>query len=296
MAANAIHLQHVVKGFGDRPVLRDLDLQVPEGSVTAFLGRNGSGKTTTIKLLLGLLDPEEGRVRVLGHDPVEENRALLRRIGYVSEDRALYEWMSAEEMIRFTSAFYDEWDPVLAAQLCDRLGIDRDQRIRKMSRGEKGKLSLLLGLAHRPRLLILDEPTAGLDAVVRRQFIEETIELVAQEGRTVFFSSHLIDEVERIADHVTILSEGRIVLNASMDEIKGRFRRIKAHFGRDVLQVRPPEGALNFRRFERHVLFLSESWNDEAARFLREQGADRIDVDSMCLDEVFVETTREETR
>lgn len=296
MASDAIVLEGVAKGFGGRPVLRDLDLAVPEGSVTAFLGLNGSGKTTTIKLLLGLLDAEEGQVHVLGKNPVEENRLLLGQIGYVSEDRALYDWMTAEEMIRFTSAFYASWDPLLADRLCDRLGIARDRIVRRMSRGERGKLSLLLGLAHRPRLLILDEPTAGLDAVVRRQFIEETIELVAEEGRTVFFSTHLIDEVERIADRVAILNGGRIVLDGPLDEVKERFRRVTAHFARDVHDVRPPEGAFAFRRFDHHVLFLSERWSADAEARLREQGAERVDVETMPLDEIFVETTREEIR
>jgi len=290
----AIEVSSLSKSYSGRSVLKELNLSVHEGSVYAFLGRNGAGKTTLIKILLGLLDFEGGQSLVLGLDPVNDGQRLLRQIGYVSEDHAHYEWMTAGELIRFTSAFYETWDTRLADHLSRRLDLRGDRTIRKMSRGEKAKLSLLLALAHRPRLLLLDEPTAGLDAVVRRQFLEETIDLIAEEGRTIFFSSHLIDEVERVADYVGILSRGSLVVETPLASLKDSFRSVKAVFSHETFSVRPPPGVFGFRRFERYVLFLVDAYDERIKRELTTQGADRIEVEPMSLEDIFVELTRGE--
>jgi len=291
---NVIELNNISLRYNGTPVLKNLSLKVAEGSIYAFLGRNGSGKTTTIKLLLGLLDHSEGTVKVLGLDPVTEGEELMQHVGCVSEDRAMYEWLTADETIRLTSAFYRNWDQALASELCHRLAIKTNRKIAKMSRGERGRLALLLALAHRPRLLILDEPTSGLDSVVRRLFLEETIELIAQEGRTVFFSTHQIEEVERIADHVGILSGGNLVLNTTLEQGKEHFKRVHAYFPAEVEEIQAPDGVFNFRRFDHEILFFTDDYSPAIAEGLEKQGAKKVDVEDMSLDDIFVEITREE--
>ena len=293
--SKAIELKDITQSYNGSPILKKLSMSVPEGSVYAFLGRNGAGKTTTIKLLLGLLERSGGSVKVLGMDPAIQGPELMQTIGYVSEDRTFYDWMTASEAIRFTSAFYKNWDADLAAELVDRLKIRVDRKIAKLSRGEKGKLALMLALAYRPKLLILDEPTSGLDSVVRRQFIEETVELIAHEGRTVFFSTHLIDEVERIADHVAIISQGHLVVDASQQELKDSFRRVRAYFDKSTIDsVMPPEGALNFKKTQGGILFHIAHFDDSLNDELIKNGAKKVEAEAMSLDDIFVELTREE--
>lgn len=292
--STAITVDSLDMRYNGEAVLKRLNLAVPEGSVYAFLGRNGSGKTTTIKILLGLLDQESGSVEILGLDPVRDVKILMQDIGYVSEDRALYEWMTAGEMMRFTSAFYRNWDSKLAAELAKRLKIRSEVKIAKMSRGQKGKLCLLLALAYQPRLLILDEPTAGLDSVVRRQFIEETIELISKEGRTVFFSTHLIDEVERVADRVGILTSGKLAMETSLRGMKETTRRITVFCQDDPAAVTLPEGALNCRTKDRVLSFITTAYSPEMTAGLEQQNTKKVQVDDMSLDDIFVELTREE--
>jgi ABC-2 type transport system ATP-binding protein len=289
-----ISLDNVSMNFGGTSVLKNLSLDVKEGSVYAFLGRNGTGKTTTIRILLGLLEQQAGLVSVLGMNPLTDGHKLMQEIGYVSEDSILYGWMTAEEIINMTAAFYERWDKDYERELVERLSIKRDRKVNKMSRGQKGRLALLLALAYRPKLLLLDEPTSGLDAVVRRQFIEESIDVISEEGRTIFFSTHLISEVERIADHVGVLSGGAMTIDTTAQDLKDRFRSIHAFFNHDVEEVQAPASVFNFRRFKREVLFFTENFDQKIVEDLKNQGAARVEVNTMSLDDIFVEATRME--
>ena len=291
---NVIEINSLDMRYNGNSVIKGLSLSVSEGSVYAFLGRNGAGKTTTIKALLGLLDPAGGTVRVLGSDPAHETKSIMQEIGYVSEDRALYEWMTAGEMIRFTAAFYHNWDHSLAGELAVRLKIKEEVKISKMSRGQKGKLCLLVALAHKPRLLLLDEPTAGLDSVVRRQFIEETIELISEEGRTVLFSTHLINEVERVADWVGILTGGSLALDTRLQDLKDNVRRVRVFRVPEGNEIKLPEGSLNCHRHDGDLSFISTIVSPGMTSDLKKQGAHKVEIEDMSLDDIFVELTREE--
>jgi ABC-2 type transport system ATP-binding protein len=218
--------------------LDDVSLNVPRGSVFGLVGENGAGKSTLIKHILGLWRAQSGEVRVFGLDPVSEPVSVLGRIGYLSEQPDLPEWMTVGEFLRYTQAFYPRWDPKYAEQLRQQFGLESDKRIRVLSKGQRAKLGLLAAQAHRPDLLLLDEPSSGLDPIVRKDILAAVIRTVADEGRTVFFSSHLLEEIERVADHVAMLHQGKLVLSAPLDEIKMQYRRILLHF--DAPQITAP--------------------------------------------------------
>lgn len=220
MNKTAIAVDGLSKRFGRRAAVDNLSFEVPDGCVCGFLGRNGAGKSTAIRLIMNLLDPTAGRITLLGLDHRRHHAALMQRVGYVSQSPVLYDWMKVSELVKFTATFYERWNHPRVAELLDRYGVDPEQKVRHLSRGTQAQVSLALALGGDPALLILDEPATGLDVVVRRDFLESVIELVQQEGRTVLFSSHLLHEVERVADHVVILDRGRLVREGRMDEIK----------------------------------------------------------------------------
>jgi ABC-2 type transport system ATP-binding protein len=197
---------------------------MPRGGVYGLVGANGAGKTTLIKHILGLLRAEQGSVRVFGLDPVKDPVGVLSRIGYLSEENDLPAWMSVDELIRYTRAFYPAWDDAYAEELRQAFALEPAAKIKDLSRGQKARLGLLTALAHRPELLVLDEPSSGLDPIVRRDILGAVIRTIAHEGRTVLFSSHLLEEVEQVADHVTMINEGKIVLSAPLEAIRESHR------------------------------------------------------------------------
>ena len=243
--ATVIEVSALTRRFDLKLALDSLDLSVPRGCVFGLVGANGAGKTTLIRHVLGLLKAQSGSVRVFGLDPVADPVGVLGRIGYLSENRDLPAWMRVDELMRYTQAFYPRWDAAYAGQLRRHFGLEPSARIRHLSRGEIAKAGLLVALAHRPELLLLDEPSSGLDPVVRRDILEAIIRTVAEEGRTVLFSSHLLDEVERVSDRLAMMVEGRFVLSGTLDEIKESHHQFTLRF--DTAPAQPPvlAGALS---------------------------------------------------
>ena len=205
-------------------------MSFPRGAVYGLVGANGAGKTTLIRHILGLLRAQSGSVRVFGVDPVADPVAVLSRIGYLSEENDLPGWMRVDELIRYTSAFYPKWEDAYAEELRRTFALDAAAKIKDLSKGQKARAGLLIALAHRPELLVLDEPSSGLDPIVRRDILGAVIRTIAHEGRTVLFSSHLLEEVEEVADHVTMIARGRIVLSAPLADIKESHRSLSEAF------------------------------------------------------------------
>jgi ABC-2 type transport system ATP-binding protein len=215
-----IDIVDLTRRFGERTALASVSLLLPRGAVYGLVGANGAGKTTLIKHLLGLLRPESGSVRVFGLDPVADPVGVLSRIGYLSEENDLPGWMRVDELIAYSRAFYPGWDHAYAKELRQAFGLDQSARIKTLSRGQRARAGLLVALAYRPDLLVLDEPSSGLDPIVRRDILGAILRTIADDGRTVLFSSHLLDEVEEVADHVTMIAAGRIVLSGPLEAIR----------------------------------------------------------------------------
>jgi len=213
--------------FRRTEAVHELTLQVPEGSVFALLGPNGAGKTTTIKLLMNLLRPTHGRARVLGCDTRALGVRERQRIGYVSENQKLPEWMTVAQLMAFCRPLYPAWDDGFARELQAALGLDADERIARMSRGTKVKAALLVSLAYRPDLIVLDEPFTGLDPAVRDELIRALLAACAERTATVFISSHDIDEVERLADWIGFIDSGRLLFAEPTASLLARFRLVE---------------------------------------------------------------------
>jgi len=237
----------LTKTYGATIAVRKLSLNVLEGQITGFLGRNGAGKSSTIKMLLGMTRPTSGTGTVLGQviDDPTSNQQMREHVAYVAEDKQMYGYMSVRDMIRFTRSFYDDWDPDLEREFLDRFELPLDRKVRALSKGTRTKLALLLALARRARLLILDEPAEGLDPVAIDELLQ-TLATAPANGTTVFFSSHQIADVERICDRVCIVDRGELMVDMALDDLRENHRRLLASFDAD-----PPSAALHPHAFGR---------------------------------------------
>jgi ABC-2 type transport system ATP-binding protein len=284
MTEIAVSIQGLTQGYGKHAVLDNISLEIPRGQTVALLGRNGAGKTTLIRTLLGLLAPRAGAVSVLGLDPSTDAVEVRRRIGYLAEDQAMYGWITADEVARFLAPFYPTWDAALANDLFDRFGVPRRVRVKHFSKGQNVRLGLALALAHRPELVILDDPAIGLDPITRKQFNRDIIEWLQAEGRTVFYSSHLLYEVEAVADAVAILDRGRIVRCGPTEELQRDVRRVDVPL-EGLMDCPQPAHLLDLRRGGA----VASITVDRAADWLTELNHRGIQhtTESLSLDEIF---------
>jgi len=278
----------LTRRFGRKTALDNVDLTVPRGKVFGLVGENGAGKTTLIKHLLGLLKAQTGTVRVFGIDPTKAPEKVLARIGYLSENRDLPNWMRVRELMFYTQAFYPKWDEAYAEELLKTFGLDPTARIKTLSRGQRAQAGLLAALAHRPDLLLLDEPSSGLDPVVRRDILTAIIRTVAEEGRTILFSSHLLDEVERVADNVAMIHNGRIVMSAPLDEIKAQHHRVTLRF--TEARTAPPDlpGALLWEGAGQEWTAVCDGQLDELTQHATAIDATIVEQSVPSLEEMFV--------
>jgi len=282
----AIETHALHKHYGDVHAVDGLDMNVPRGAVYGFLGRNGAGKTTTIRMLAGLAHPSRGQMRVLGLDPRTDSVAILERTGLVI-DKMLIPSMTGNDLVRFNRGFFPRWSDALAAKYSEVLELDMKRKFRKLSTGNRTKLCLLLALAQGVELIMLDEPTAGLDPVVTDQLLRVLVEDVANEGRTLFLSSHHLSEVERIAEWVGIIDHGKLLLEGRLDDMRANFCRIRV-VGEalglaewpDIVSVNTGQGTTEY---------VVRANADALAAHLQSQGAVVLDVTSLNLSEIFLE-------
>jgi len=281
------------KHYGEVEALRGLDLQVPAGSICGFLGRNGAGKTTALKVLLGMARPTRGAARVFGL-PAENQAAsveIRRRTGFVSDEKDLYDYMTVAEMIRFTAPFFPRWRPDLETRYLRRFELPPDRSVKALSRGMRTKLALLLALCRGAELLILDEPTSGLDPAMTEEVLQALVAHAAGEEMTVFFSSHQIAEIEQIADRVVIIDRGRAVVSGGLDDLKDSFRRVQLVFDREAPDAtfRAP-GVARVRRKGRVLSVLSSAGAQDILDEAHRLNPVSVDVAPVTLKEIFLET------
>jgi len=286
MSETAISITDLHFAYGRHKVLDDVNLEVPEGSVFGFLGRNGAGKTTTIQILLGLLTPQGGRCRVGGNDPRTDAVAVRRTVGYVAEDQRMYDWMRVEQIVKWTSSFYPTWDHAYAQQLLRQFDLPPRNKIKTLSKGQNTRLALLLALAHRPRTVILDDPTLGLDPIARKEFLRNVITLLQSEGATVFFSSHLLYEIEPVADHIAILDQGRIIKAAATDALRDTVRRFVLR-PKTVMDLTKVPGVLDAVQEDGQWRVTVEATNADARATLGAVAHDEAEEIGLNLDEIF---------
>ncbi|MEM7317294.1 MAG: ABC transporter ATP-binding protein [Planctomycetota bacterium] len=289
MSNPTIQLSNVSKRFGDLTALNDVSLEIHPGGVFAILGENGAGKTTAIRILLGLEVPDSGVASVLGLDSAEHGREIRRRIGYVPEQPALYPWMTVDEIGWFSEGFYPDGYLERYRELTARFGLDRAAKIKSLSKGMRSKVSLSLAMAHDPEVLILDEPTSGLDAMVRREFLESMVDWAAQD-RTVLLCSHQINEVERVADTVAMVRGGQVVLVEKLDAFKLDSRQVIVTLSGDDGDVgQLPWPVISSRKMGRQWQYVVSDWDPSGLDELeqREQ-VSAVETHSPSLEELFV--------
>ncbi len=224
---NSIECHHVSRSYGSQKALEDFSLILPRGSIYGFLGRNGSGKTTLIRMLVGLMWPDQGEIQVLGKNPREFTVEDRQKIGYLSEKQILPPALKIGQLVNFCRPLYPKWDDSVVQRLSDRFGLDSKKKIQKLSNGQQRQVGFMIALAQKPEVLILDEPASTLDVVARREFLDEILELIREEERTVLFSTHILSDVERIADRVGILRDGKLAIDESLDSLKENVKQIR---------------------------------------------------------------------
>lgn len=288
MTGSMVEVDGVSRRFGGTVALDEVSYRAGEAKVYGLVGANGAGKTTLIKHLLGLLRAKSGSVRVFGLDPVRNPVEVLRRIGYLSEERELPEWMRVDELMRYTQAFYPNWDMEYARRLLETFELDGASRIKELSRGMRAQTGIVAAVAHRPDLLILDEPSSGLDAVVRKDILDAMVRAVADDGRTVLFSSHLLDEVERMADHVTMIHEGRVVLDGSLESVRSAHARAQVRFGERLEGPPEIEGALSVEGDGRSWSVIHDETTERFSASVARHRGEVVQSREATLEEIFV--------
>lgn len=287
----AIETSGLGRMYGGRWVVDNLNLKVPRGAVYGFLGLNGAGKSTTIRMLMGLIRRHEGQALVLGLDPARQDVELKRRTGYVAEAPAFYEWMTVAEICRFAATYRrGRWDWKRAEQLIEQFRLPAGEKLKNLSKGQRAKTSLVLSLAFDPELLILDEPTSGLDPVARREFIEGILAQYQEEGKTIFISSHLVNELAGLVDHVGILYEGQLVLSARVEDLLDSVRRVRLAFPEQVPRELACAGTLRKQLDGREAVLIVRDFDEEKlSAQLRGFGPSSCEFERLTLEDAFVE-------
>jgi ABC-2 type transport system ATP-binding protein len=288
-----IETEGLKKRYGAVEALSGLDLKVPPGSICGFLGRNGAGKTTAIKILLGMTFASEGGARVFGLECGDRGNgvSIRRRISFVSDEKDLYDFMTVEQMIGFHTGFYPTWRKDLEQKYLRAFDLPLGRRVKALSRGMRTKLALLLALSHGAELVILDEATSGLDPAAAEEVLQALVAHVAREGMTVFFSSHQLAEVDQIADRVAVIDRGRLVISGALDDLRENWRRIRLVFPGDApsADFRSP-GVERIARNGRTLDIICSAGPDRIVAEAQAMSPATVDVEPVSLKEIFLET------
>ncbi len=286
---NSIQCTNVSRNYGNQKALENFSLSIPKGSIYGFLGRNGSGKTTLIRMLIGLMWPDQGEIQVLGKNPRDFEVEDRQKIGYLSEKQILPPGLKIKQLVDFCRPLYPKWDDSLIQRLSDRFTLDPNKKIKSLSNGQQRQVGFMLALAPRPDLLILDEPASTLDVVARREFLDEILQLIREEERTVLFSTHILSDVERIADRVGILKEGKLVVDESLDSLKENVKQIR-FTSRDgsTPKIELPN-TYRIKRDRQELLITARVESPEQIQAAAQQAGCDHEILSLNLEDLFVE-------
>src|SRR5437667_5164701 len=283
-----IRTRGLTRYFGAKAAVYELDLQVPPGSVFAFLGRNGSGKTTTIRMLLGLLQPTRGEGNILGYDIRALPPEARARIGYLTEEHQIYRWMSVRECGEFQSRFYPRWNEKIFRGIIGHFGLGPEARVKDLSRGERAGLCLALTLAPDPELLILDDPALGLDPVARRSLLESMIYLTRRSDRTILFSSHQLADVERVADHIAVLDRSILRACCPLETFRHSVQKVRLRFPGTPPAVPQIPGLLQAFRAEGELRVTCVHYNGSTEKALRSLNPTAVEIVPLSLEDAFI--------
>jgi ABC-2 type transport system ATP-binding protein len=290
MSESAVRIEGLKRRFGTKTAVRQVDLTVPKGSVFGLLGPNGAGKSTTIKMMMGLLPSNGGSISMLGHDPEKEGIKVRQKVGYVPEHHGFYEWMSVEEIIALVSPYHKNWNRDLCQELMKDFRLERDEKVGSFSKGMRAKLALLLALSFEPEMLVLDEPTGGLDPAARRNFIETILSRYQETGKTIFVSSHLLNEFSGLLDHVAFMREGVIELSMKLEDLHAQTKRARLIFSEGVPADLQFSGALAIRKNGREAVVSCQNFDPVVTEEqLRNTGAEQVIIEDMSLEDIFVD-------
>ncbi len=292
---NAIEVCQLTRAFGTRRAVDSISLDVAQGTVFGLLGPNGAGKSTLLKLLVGHLRPTSGTATMLGRPVSTRDPARWLKIGYVSQSRYLPGWMTAAECLRFARAFRPQWDDGKTAKLVQRFEVPLQARIRDLSRGHYVRLQIALALSYNPELILLDEPTSGLDPAGRRELLTLLIEEIGQGSRTVVFSSHLVEDIERMADSAAIMDFGRVVALGPLETLKGSRSRIELSDALTESDLSAVPGLIELRRGPSGAVAITAE-PENALQFLRSRGVADATSESASLEQVFFEYVNRRTK
>lgn len=286
MSDSAIVIDNLHFSYGRKKVLTGVNLDVPVGSIFGFLGRNGAGKTTLIKTLLGLQKPRSGTEAILGLDCFGHSMQLRKRIGYMAEDQQMYGWMRVGRIIKWVAGFYPNWDMPFTDKLLDVLRLTKNTKVKALSKGQNSSLALLLALGHHPELVILDDPTLGLDPIARKDFLRHVIELLQSNGVTVFFSSHLLYEIEPVADHIAILDGGVICKSGKTEDLRDSVRRFM-FTPKPQADFSTIAGLLDIDHAGQAISLTVEDCNDDKRHQIKQIAEGDMTETALNLDEIF---------
>lgn len=283
-----LRIENLTKSFGQKTVLNDFDLALGEGSVYGLLGKNGEGKTTLCRIILGVIPWDKGEVTYKGNRMGFNRPAYKKEVGFIPEESIFFGWMTIGELLSFNSAFYPRWSVQKADDLVRRFSLEKKLKIKNLSRGMKLKLGLILALASSPELLILDDPTSGLDVPTRHDFLKDIIQEILEAGTTILFSSHMVHELEGIIDHLGILHHGRLILQDNFEAAKNKAKKIRLIFDGSVPDNMELKGILTKRVNGKSCDLAVYPWDEEKRCKLEAFHPKRMEVESMTLEEIFI--------
>ena len=289
---DAIVTRQLTKHYDGKRVVNGLNLNVPMGSVYGLLGRNGAGKSTTIKMLTGMIHADFGSATLLGEDVRKITPERRAKIAYIAENHPLYRWMTVRGTIRFAKPFYRHWNQHLVDQILDHFEIPGKRRLGSMSNGQRAQVSLAIALAPDPELLILDDPTLGLDTVVRRDFLESMIQIIHRSGRTILLSSHVLNDVDRVADRIGILVDGVLRVDCPTEHFKESIRRVMLSFDGPPPAIPDISGLVSSRTIHNQLELIVAGYGEQQQRVIEALSPTLIEVIELNLEDAFIEYTR----